>query len=82
MTSGTDFDLYRFLNSFKIFSFRQNGSLGTVLRRNCQYFSDRRKMQLATRRNLFLYKTEVDQYANVVFLWFLAAVSAWLKHNL
>ena len=32
-------------------SFRQNGSLGTDFRRNCQYFSDRRRAQLAMRSN-------------------------------
>ena len=34
-------------------------SLGTVFRRNCQYFSDRRRARLAMRNNLFLYKTDV-----------------------
>ena len=48
-----------FLKQFLFFSFRQNGSLGTVFRRNCQYFSDRQRVRLAKQSNLFLYKTEV-----------------------
>ena len=38
---------------------KSSRSLGTVFRRNCQYFSNRLRARLATRSNLFLYKTEV-----------------------